>query len=69
MIEGRQTIVEVKVQIGIFQKYSFSIQQFIIALMPLNYVFRKYTGNFNSIKAKLNHLYTCIINQTKGKIK
>ena len=53
-----QTQIEVKIQRGIFQGDSFSPLLFVIAMMPLNYILKKYTGGykFTKSKEKINHL-------------
>ena len=53
-----QTLAEVKIKRGIFRGDSLSPQVFVTAMMPLSYVFRKYTGNYKSIKLqeKINPL-------------
>ena len=47
---GSQTIAEEKIQGGIFQEDSLSSQQFVIAMMQLNHVFRKCTKGYEFLK-------------------
>ena len=56
-----QILAEVKIQKVIFQRDTLSLLLFVIAIMPLNYVLKKYTEreeNFNFTKSqeKIDHL-------------
>ena len=55
---GGKTLVEVKIQRGIFQGDALSLFLFIIAEIPLNHILRKCTGvfKFTKSKEKVNHL-------------
>ena len=50
-----QTLITVKIQRGIFQEDSLALQQFKIAMMPLNYILRKCPG-YKLTKSQENHL-------------
>ena len=54
----RLTQVETKTQRGIFQGDSFSPQLLVIAMMPLNYILRKFKGGckFTKSQEKMNNL-------------
>ena len=49
IVEG-QTLVEMKIQRGIFQGDAFSLLLFLIAVMQLNQILRKFTGNYKFTK-------------------
>ena len=57
LTEG-QTLAELKIQRGIFHGDSLSPLLFVIAIMSLNYIFRKCTAGYRLTKSqeKLNHL-------------
>ena len=53
----RGQVLEVKIQKGIFYGDSFSPLVFVIAMMPLNHILRKYTGGykFTKLQENINH--------------
>ena len=53
-----QSLAEVKIQRGIFQGESLSPLLFVIAMMLLNYILRKYAAGYKLSKSqeKINHL-------------
>ena len=55
---GGRSLVETKIQRGIFQKDDLSPLLFIIVMMPLNHILRKRTARFKPSRSqeKLNHL-------------
>ena len=55
---GSSNLVEVKIQRGTFLGDSLSPLLFVIALMPLSYILRKYPGNYKFSKSleKMYHL-------------
>ena len=55
---GGKSLTEVKIQRGIFQGFALSPLLFVIAMMPLNHILRKYTAGYNLSKSqeKINHL-------------
>ena len=59
-ISWRKTLVEVKIQKGISQGGSFSPRLFVFAMIPLNYILRKYTvyrmDKFTKSEEKINHI-------------
>ena len=52
LIAVSQTLVEVKIQRGIFQSDSLLPQLFVIAMMSLNNVLRKCTGYYQFSKSQ-----------------
>ena len=54
----RKTLAQVKIQKGIFHGDALSPLQFVIAIMPLNYIPRKCSGRykFTNLQEKINHL-------------
>ena len=58
LIAGRKSLAELKIMRGIFQEDALSPLQFVIAMMPLNYILRKCTGGYKPHKSqeKNNHL-------------
>ena len=46
LIAGGRTLAEAKIQRGIFWGDALSPLLFIIAMMPLNHIFRKYTAGY-----------------------
>ena len=57
-LTGGKTLAEVKIQKGIFQIDALSPLLYVIAMMPLSYILRKYTGGyeFAKLQEKINHL-------------
>ena len=55
---GGRTLAEAKIQRGIFQGDALSHLLFIIAMMPLNHILRKFTARYklNRSQEKINHL-------------
>ena len=55
---GGQSLAEVKIQRGIFQKDALSPLLFVISMMPLNHILRKCTAGYKLSKSqeKINHL-------------
>ena len=55
---GGKSLVEAKIQRGIFQGDAFSPLLFIIAMMPLNHILRKCTTGYklSRLQEKINHL-------------
>ena len=55
---GWRSLAEVKIESGIFHGDVLSPLQFIIAMMPFNYILRKCTARyqFNKSQEKINHL-------------
>ena len=55
LIKGEETLAEVKIQRGIFQDDALSLLLFVIAMMPLNHLLRKYTKGykFNKLQKRL----------------
>ena len=55
---GGRTLSEVKIQRGIFQGDALSPFLFVIAMMPLNYILRKFNGGykFTELQEKFNYL-------------
>ena len=55
---GVKTLAEVKIQRGIFQEDVLLAWLFVITMMPLNYILRKYNGGYRFSKSqeKINHL-------------
>ena len=55
---GRKGLAEVKFQRSIFQGNALSPLLFVIEMMSLNHILRKYTGGYKLTKSleKLNHL-------------
>ena len=63
---GEQSLEEVKIQRRIFQGDALSPLLFVIAMMPLNHILRKYTTRYELTKSqeKINHpMYTDNIKQ------
>ena len=58
MTAGERSLAEAKVQRGIFQGDALSLLLFIIAMMPLNYILRKFTARCKLSKSQenINHL-------------
>ena len=56
LIAGGKTLTEVEIKRGIFQGGVLSQLLFIIAMMPLNYILRKFTGSykFTKLQEKIN---------------
>ena len=56
---GRKRLVEGKILRSIFQGGPLLPLLFVMAMMPLNYIFRKYTEGYKHQKSqeKINHLY------------
>ena len=54
---GEQTFAEMKIHRGLFQEDSHTPLVFVIAMQPLNYILRKYTGDckFTKSQEKINH--------------
>ena len=52
LITGGKSLAEVKIQRGIFQGDVLSSLLFVIAMMPLNHILRKWTAGTNSINYK-----------------
>ena len=57
LIAGGQTQAEVKIKRVVFQKDSISLPKFILEIVPLNHVLRKYTVGYKLSKSreKINH--------------
>ena len=55
---GGKSLAETKIQRGIFQGDALSPSQFIITMMPLNYILRKCTAKYKLSRSqeKINHL-------------
>ena len=55
---GGRTLAEAKIQRGIFQGDALSPFLFVIAMMPLNHILRKYTAGYKLSRSqeKVNHL-------------
>ena len=55
---GGKSLAETKIQRGIFQEDALSPLLFIIAMIPLNHILRKYTARykFSRSQEKINHL-------------
>ena len=55
---GGRNLVETNIQRGIFQGYALSPSLFVIAMMPLNHILRKWTAGYklNRSQEKINHL-------------
>ena len=55
---GEKSLVEAKIQRGIFQRDAVSPLLFLISMMPFNHILRKFTGGhkFNKSQEKINHL-------------
>ena len=55
---GGRSFAEAKIQRGIFQENALSPLLFIIDMMPLNHLVRKYTAGYKLIRwqEKVNHL-------------
>ena len=47
---GGRSLAEANVQRGIFQRDGLSLLLFIIAMMPLNHILRKYTDRYKISK-------------------
>ena len=43
---GEKSLVEVKIQGEIFLEYELLPLLFVIVMMPLNYILKKYTGGY-----------------------
>ena len=58
LIAGGKSLTEVKIQSGIFQGDALSPLLFMIVMMPLNYILRKYTAGYTLSKSleKINDL-------------
>ena len=58
MTAGEKNFAKTKIQRGIFQGDALSSLLFIIAMMPLNHILRKYTARYKLSKSqeKTNHL-------------
>ena len=56
--EGGKNLLEAKIQRGIFQRDTLLPLLSVIAIMPLNYTLRKWTGGYKSTKwqGNINHL-------------
>ena len=54
---GGKSLGEAKIQMGIFQGDTISPLLFIISMMPLNHIFRKFTTEYKLKKPleKINH--------------
>ena len=55
----RQTLAEVKIQRGIFQRDSIWTLLFVIAMVPFNYLLRKYVTVYKYTKWKANIITLC----------
>ena len=55
---GGKSLAEAKIQRGLFQGDALSLLQFIIAMMPLNYIIKKCTAGYklSRLQEKINHL-------------
>ena len=55
---GGKSLVETKIQRGIFQRDALSPLRFTIAMMPLNHILRKCTAGYKLSRSqeKINHL-------------
>ena len=58
LITRGKTLTELEIQRGIFQGDARSPLLFVIAMVPFNYILRKYTGgsNFAKSQEKINYL-------------
>ena len=54
---GEPTVTQIKIRRVIFQRDTLSLLLFVIAMMPVNYILRKYTGGyrFTKLPEKINH--------------
>ena len=53
---GGKNLAEVKIQRGVFQRNVLSPLLFVIEIMPLNHIFKKYAGRYklHRLKAKVS---------------
>ena len=58
LTSGGQSLLEVKIKRDTFQEHALSPLLFVIALMPLNHIFRKCSSRYKFSKSqeKINHL-------------
>ena len=52
LIAGRTNLAEVKTQSGILQGKGLSSLLFVIAMMPLSHILRKFTGGYKLTKSQ-----------------
>ena len=65
LIVGGKTLAETKIQRGIFQGDALSPLQFIIAMMPLNHILRKYTAGYKLTKSQENKNHLMYMDNVK----
>ena len=65
LIKGGKSLEVMKIQRGIFQVDEFSLLLFIKAMIPLNHIFKKYTGSMK-LKKNTKRLITLSIRTILG---
>ena len=53
--QERKTLINFKIQRGVFQRDSLLPQVFVIEIMPRNFILKKCTGSYE-LREKINHL-------------